>query len=719
MKITILLAFLTLSLFCNAQTYYKVFVKDSKTKTAITDALVNIGAIGNSTDSSGFVMLTGIPDGRQPIHAAALGYNEQVDTLQFPMGRSDTAIIYLVQSEDEMEELIVNSTRSSRTIRDIPTRIELIAGDELTEKGNMKPGDIRMLLSESTGIQTLQTSATSGNSDIRIQGLDGRYTQILKDGFPLFAGFSGGLGLLQTPPLDLKRIEIIKGSSSTLYGGGAIAGLINLISKTPGTNRELSFLTNITTAKGVDVNAFYGQRFGKIGFTVYGAFDANAPYAPDNVVFTAIPRYTRYTFNPKVFIYPNAKTEISLGINTAFENRLGGDINFIIHSTDSLHTYYEANKTDRISSQLDIRHTFENGTLNVKNSVSYFKRIINTPGYSFDGAQASTFSEVSYAVAKKKVEWIAGANAFTDAFKEIRLTHTPLRDYNLITLGAFVQNTWDISPRFIMETGLRGDYVFNYGLALLPRLSFLYKINSALSSRLGGGLGYKAPTIFTEESERISYRDVLPITSLTNKLERSYGSNWDLNYKTTIADGAVRLSLNQLFFYTRLNEPLILTPVSNRYQFENLAAHIDALGTETNMRIAFKDFKLFLGYTFTHSHLHQGSMVTETPLTPTHHTNSVLMYEQEGKLKIGLEAYYYSPQRLSNGSQGRDYWLCGLMAEKIWKHFSVFINFENLLDSRQTRFGSIYTGSYTNPVFSDIYTPLEGFVANGGLKIKL
>src|SRR6185369_11140254 len=138
----------------------------------------------------------------------------------------------------------------------IPTRIELIAGEELEEKGNMKPGDIRMMLNESTGIQTQQVSATSANSSIRIQGLDGRYTQLLKDGFPLYAGFSGGLGLLQTPPLDLRQVEVIKGASSTLYGGGAIAGLVNLVSKLPTANRELHFIINGTSAGGLDVSGF-------------------------------------------------------------------------------------------------------------------------------------------------------------------------------------------------------------------------------------------------------------------------------------------------------------------------------------------------------------------------------------------------------------------------------------------------------------------------------
>lgn len=166
----------------------------------------------------------------------------------------------------------------------------------------MKPGDIRMLLNESTGIITQQTSATSGNAAIRIQGLDGRYTQILKDGFPVFAGAASGLGLLQTPPLDLKQVEIIKGSTSTLYGGGAIAGLINLISKTPEEKRDLSLHLNGTSGKGLDVSGFYGQRFNKVGTTIFASYNRNWVYDPSDTGFTAIPQFDRYVFNPKLFL---------------------------------------------------------------------------------------------------------------------------------------------------------------------------------------------------------------------------------------------------------------------------------------------------------------------------------------------------------------------------------------------------------------------------------
>lgn len=155
------------------------------------------------------------------------------------------------------------------------------------------------------------------------------------------------------------------------------------------------------------------------------------------------------------------------------------------------------------------------------------------------------------------------------------------------------------------------------------------------------------------------------------------------------------------------------------YQFINASGNIDTKGTETNIKIGYEDFKLFLGYTFTDTRLHQNGTVTENPLTPKHRLNSILMYEVEEKWKVGLEAYYFSPQKLSDGTTGKQYVICGFMVEKLWEKLSVYINFENFLDVRQTRFDSIYTGTVTNPVFKDIYAPLDGFLINGGIKFRL
>ena len=232
-----------LALFISALTYgqntWKARVIEHETKSPIIGATATVKGtkISISSDEKGLVTLANIPDGPQIITISFLGFEEKSVNLKFPFTQTVVEDIALEASEDELETVVISSTRSSRSIKDIPTRVEFIAGEELEEKANMKPGDIRMVLSESTGIQTQQTSATSANAAIRIQGLDGRYTQILKDGLPLYSGAASGLGLLQIAPLDLKQVELLKGSASTLYGGGAIAGLVNLISKTPTKER--------------------------------------------------------------------------------------------------------------------------------------------------------------------------------------------------------------------------------------------------------------------------------------------------------------------------------------------------------------------------------------------------------------------------------------------------------------------------------------------------
>ena len=705
-----------------AQNTLNIVVKSIETNEPLNGVTASIKgtSITATSDEIGQITLANIPDGLQEINFSYMGFNEHNDTLEFPLKDKNVIEILLQESSEELDQVVISSTRSTRSIQNIPTRIEFIGSEELVEKGNMKPGDIRMLLAESTGIHVQTTSPTSANASIRIQGLDGRYTQILKDGFPIYSGASSGLGLLQIPPLDLKQVEVIKGSASTLYGGGAIAGLVNLISKTPTEERDLRFQINGTSGRGLDINGFYGQRFNKIGTTIFASHNRNGAYDPAQIGFSAIPQFERYVLNPKLFVYFNDKTKMNFGINTTIENRLGGDMLYIKGKGDNIHQYFERNKTQRYSTQFVLDHLITpNSSFQIKNSVSYFNRNTTIPDYEFEGTQIATFTEANYTNSTEKSEWVAGINMWTDNFKEKEFSAFPLRDYNQSTFGVFVQNSWKATGWLNLEAGFRTDYVVDYGAVFLPRASALFQIAEGLTSRIGGGFGYKTPTIFTEESERRQYQNVLPIDDKTNKLEKSYGANADINYRIRIGE-EWSFSINQLFFYTYLDNPLLLeNPSSNLYQFVNSPGYIHTKGTETNIKIGYDDLKLFLGYTYTDARLNQNGTNTESPLTPKHRINSVLMYEIEDKWKVGLEAYCFSPQKLNDGTMGKDYVICGLMAEKIWERFSLYANFENFLDTRQTRFDSIYTGTISNPVFKDIYAPLDGFVVNLGIKLKL
>ncbi|MGO3307335.1 MAG: TonB-dependent receptor, partial [Sphingobacterium sp.] len=650
MKRILLVPFFTVLYLCvYAQNTLNAVVNNRETKKPLVGVTVSIKGtpIGATTNENGQIQLTNIPDGRQEILFSYVGFEEHIEIFEFPITNTNIIEILLIENSEELEEIVISSTRSTRSIQNIPTRIEFIGSEELGEKGNMKPGDIRMLLAESTGIHVQTTSPTSANASIRIQGLDGRYTQILKDGFPIYSGASSGLGLLQIPPLDLKQVEVIKGSTSTLYGGGAIAGLVNLISKTPTYERDLRFHLNGTSGRGLDINGFYGQRFDKIGTTIFASHNRNAAYDPAKNGLSAIPQFERYVLNPKLFVYFNEKTKLNFGINTTIESRLGGDMLYIKGNGDNTHQYFEENKTQRYSIQFAFDHIInENNFIQVKNSVSYFNRNTTIPNYQFEGTQTASFTEASYTNSTENIEWVAGINLWTDNFKEKELTAFPLRNYNQTTFGAFVQNTWKTTDWLQLETGFRTDYVMDYGAVFLPRVSALFHVVEGLTSRVGGGFGYKTPTIFTEESERIQYRNVMPIDEGTNTLEKSYGANADINYNTNIGENW-SFSINHLFFYTYLDNPLLLeSPSTDFFQFINSPGYIHTKGTETNIKVGYDDLKLFLGYTYTNARLHQNGTTVESPLTPKHRINSILMYEVEDKWKVGLEAYYFSPQKL-------------------------------------------------------------------------
>lgn len=670
---------------------------------------------GAVTNFDGIAEFSGIPNGQHQIVISFLGFETIEETIQVP---SETELLFkLKEGGNELDAVVIQSTRSTRTVRKIPTRIEFIGVEELGEKAIMNPTNISMVLRESTGIQMQQTSLSSGSTNIRIQGLDGRYTQLLRDGFPLYGGFSSGLSILQIPPLDLKQFEIIKGSSSTLYGGGAIAGLVNMVSKTPNEEPALDIMLTQTQASGSTANIFYSKRKEKFGFSLYGSGHYQKAYDPENDGFSNLPKTTSISFNPKLFYYPSEKTTIWFGLNGTYDDRIGGDISKIENGEDGIHQYTEENNSKRLSSQFVYETLLDSvSSLQFKNSISFFDRNLSVPNFNFNGKQKNTFTEITYAKTSEKTDWIIGANLYTSNFDE-NDNALLQRDQKDVTFGAFANNTFDISDNWILETGLRTDYNNDFGFFPLPRISLLYKNDSGFSSRIGGGLGYKIPDIFTEEAEHINFENVLSIDKSTVNVERSYGVNFDVNYKTRFSD-EIGFSVNQLFYVTAIKDGLLLNSTDNGlFQFENAPDEIFSKGAETNIKFTYKDFRWFLNYAFIDTKLSYLPNNPQKPLTAKHNAGSVLMYESD-KWRIGYETYYTGKQFLSNGTETTDFITMGLLLMRNFKSGSVFVNFENFTDRRQSRFSPLVLPPHENPIFPEIYAPTDGFIFSVGLIIK-
>jgi len=709
-----------------SQNTFKTIIKDSSTTEILIGARASIKGTNNGAlaNADGEIILSNILNGKQIIRFSYVGYKTVEQEFDFPLRQQIEVVFLSSNTENLLDEVIVQGTRSNRSIAKIPTRVEVLT-EEIDEAATMDPSKISHLLTHSTGIQVQQTSATSNTANVRIQGLDGRYTQILKDGFPLYGGFSGSLSIMQIPPLDLRQIEYIKGSASTLYGGGAISGLINIISKEP-TSEETILHLNASHIGAFDVNMFTSKKYEKIGFTLLAQRNSHKAFDADKDGFTDMPELEKFNFNPKLVFYVSDKTNLSIGGTFTTEKRQGGDTKLLNNEAlSTTHFYKEKNEVSRITTQTKLSHKItENQTFEFRNSFNLFDRsLLITPTfldgeYKFEGKQFSSFSELSYSFKKKKNVMITGINFYSDDFTETPLQSINLRNEDSKTLGAFANYTFDLGEKVAIESGFRGDYVLNDKFYLLPRVSALFKWTNRLSTRIGGGLGYRNASIFNQESELLGYKNVLAINRNTTKAEQSYGGNADIGYKFPINE-KMFINFNQMFFYTYLNSPLVMQNNGTNYEFVNAKGYTKSMGTETFFKFGFYDFVLFVGYTYTDATNHFSGNKSNVSLTPKHSLKGDLLYALPGKWRIGVDYELKSGQTLSNGNQTPSFWTYGAVVEYYYKKFTFFGNIENVFDYRQTRQESLISGPNNTPQFTEVWAPLDGFVFNFGLKIKL
>ncbi|MGO4772144.1 TonB-dependent receptor domain-containing protein [Flavobacterium sp. W22_SRS_FK3] len=724
-KYIFILAMLMCS-FAYSQNTLKVIVKDNKTQKELIGVSVQIQntKLSGITDENGAIEFNSVENGDQKIIFNFLGYEEFSLNVIFPKQNGKILKVQLITSEEEeLDEVVVQSTRTSRTIRNTPTRIESIDAEELDEKANMKPANVSMVLHESTGLQVQQTSATSGNASIRVQGLDGRYTQLLKDGYANFGNFASGLSILEIPPLDLQQVEVIKGPSSTLYGGGAIAGVINFISKTPKEKGEYNFILNQSNITQTNIGGYASQRKGKFGYSILGLVNFQKAFDVDDDDFSETPKSHNFTINPRLFYYPSENLSFMLGNSFTKTNMEGGDMHVIAGDANLYHAYFEENKTFRNTTTFELDKKFESqSSFKLKQSLSFFDRVINIPDYEFSGINVNAFTDASYVINKEKYTLISGANFVYDNFEQ---RNSGVLDAKSFTTGMYVQHTWDVSETIKLENGLRFDNVSysnnNFSknqTFFLPKISALFKINSQWSSRIGAGLGYKIPTVFTEQTESVQYQNVLALQNV--KAEKSIGGTADINYKVNILSD-LKFSVNQMFFITKISKPLVLENDAVYSFFVNASDPVLSKGFETNIKLIFReDFKLFAGYTFTDATAKYLKGNQFLPLLPNNKVNLALIYEKENNFKMGLEGYFTDEQFLYDGTKTPTYWEFGFMVEKtLWRNFAFFINFENFTDTRQSNYKRVVNDPHNKPTFDDIWTHTEGFTINGGVKIKL
>lgn len=733
----ILYFFLSFSFFpiiCAQQTF-QFQVKDSITLDNIPGAKIVLkGAVnlGGITDINGLLLIENIQHGEYTIHVSASGYEEKSISISFPTKQKEPYIFYLA-SHENLDEIIIEGTRSNKSISDTPTRTEALT-EEIDEAASMEPSKVSHLLTHTTGIQVQTTSASSNGSVIRVQGLNGRYTQLLSDGFPLYGGFSGSLDIMQIPPLDLRQVEFIKGPASTLYGGGAIGGIVNLLSKTADKDETLLHF-NFSNIGASDFNSFVSRNLGQIGFTNLASFHYHLPYDADGDGYTDIAQVSKMVFNPKIFYQPTKNWKMYAGFTFMQDQRKGGDVNSINDKPISFSDFYlDQQESRRITTQVKINYRFTSKSVfELKNSFSQYRRYISLRENildlsKFKGTQVNSYSEFSYSFVSGKHNLITGLNYILDDFKEDAFTNDTARNQMVQTIGYFLNYIYDVTKKWSLEAGFRGDLVnatsstssIKNQFFTLPRINTIYKLTKGITLRLGGGFGYRMPTIFNEESEPLGFKNINTINYAQTKAEQSMGGNFDLKYLTNFNNENLLLSFNQMFYYNVVENPIyLIQTASDVLQFQNYGNRVHSRGFETQIKFTIYKFTWFLGYTFNQAFLETNTANTWLTLIPQHSIKGDILFVEENKWRIGLDYEYKSGQWLSNAIFTQGFFTSGIVIERTLGNFVLFFNAENYTDVRQSRYQSMISAPNNTPQNTEIWAPLDGRFFNGGIKIKL
>ena len=732
-----------------------VRVEDSLTHQAIIGATVRTPTtvkplIGAVTNANGIAQIRNLPTDLNALTVSAIGYETEefpfnVSTLMSPRDDSmrtsptagwaliklDTLVLRLHSQDASLDEVTVTATRTNSRIDDLPIKVEVLGQEDMDEESAVVPGNISSILGDISIIHVQRTSAINGNQAIRMQGLDPKYTQILQDGLPLYEGFSGNLGVLQIPPLDLKQIEIVKGSVSTLYGGGAIGGMINIVSKSPTSEKpEFTALLNRSGLKESNGNAYYSQRYGKTGLTLFTGYTDQQAVDVTGDGFTDSPQIKHFNLHPRFFYNPSDKTRLNIGYALTTEHRAGGYLPGL-NGEAPANTYRNITDLQRHTVDVDATHnTSASNALTIKGAFSTFHRQNTDYQKLSDGRQGSTYLEVNDLYRSGKHQLIGGLNFISEAFRKNQ-DSTRLVDYTYQTIGTFVQDDYQLSPKIAVQAGLRFDHHNTFGDFLLPRLSVKIKPSDPWTIRLSVGTGYKTPNLFVNQTPgalnvSLIFPRLLPIDVNTVKAERSVGTNVDIAYTKSFESG-FSVQVDQAFYYTTVNAPVVsaFASTSNNLgaytQLINAPYNLFSVGTDTYVRLEYKDYELYLGYNHTLARRNSSTDNTYLALAPQDKFSSTLAWENE-HFRFGIEASYVGRQYLYNDQRVPNYWLAAGAAEYHYNdHWRLVLNAENIFNIRQANYEAVVTGAnpLVQPTFRPVWAPLEGRIVNLALKYTL
>lgn len=651
----------------------------------LENATVYIPALnaGTLTDSLGQSMLDNLPVGEHDIEVSFVGFFTQKKTVNIQAGQTESLVFNL--TAQTLEAVVVTGTMREMRRSESPIPVEVVSSKLFLRNPTANLFESVGMVS---GVQPVINCNVCNTGDIQINGIEGAYTQVLLDGMPIVSGLGTVYGLMGIPNSLIDRIEIVKGPAGALYGSEAMAGQINIITKTANDAPRLSFDLFGTTWGEANLDAGMKLNAGKSATGLLGlnGFWFDRPLDKNGDGFTDVTQQKRLSvFNKWQWKRPNDRMA-QLGARYVWEDRWGGETDWTPAFRGGDVLYAESIYTNRLELfgqyQLPVdAPVFVQGSYNFHDQHSYYGLV------RYDAQQQIAFLQTYFEKEMGKHHLLTGAALrFTEYDDNTPATPTPGRT----TLpGVFVQDEWEFLHHSHLLGGLRLDWHPEHGPVWSPRVALHHHLSEKQSLRASIGSGFRVVSLFTEDHAALSGAREVVIAETLNP-ERSCSGN--LNYNLQIPTETFFLNVDATAFYTHFSNRILpdYDTDPQKIIYTNLDGHAVTRGI--TLQLDYSDglpLRFNTGLTFMDVYQKDGDgQKTQQIRAPKWSGTFTANYvHPASKLSLDLTGNWFGPQRLPivphdfRPEYSPWYAIVNVQLSRKFRHgFELYTGVKNLLD---------------------------------------
>ncbi|MFA8298584.1 MAG: TonB-dependent receptor domain-containing protein [Hyphomicrobiales bacterium] len=562
--------------------------------------------IGVAADGTGHFKLVNLPEGTIKLKASAVGYAPQIKILNLKNGKTTEVYFSLKEDAIQTEEVVITASRYAQSRKEAPVIVNTISPELFSATGSPSLAEG---LNFVPGLRMENDCQNCGFTQLRLNGLDGPYTQFLINSRPVFSSLAGVYGLEMFPSNMIDRVEVVRGGGSALYGANAIGGTVNVITRDPISNTYMiGTEMNVIDLKAIDASVKFNTSMVtddyKGGMFIYGLHREREPYNanPDDTYIDGDNRVVKDDFSEIVKL----KSTV-VGLNSYYRpNDLSRfNVDFSIINDDRRGGNKFDEKPDQADVAEEVKHTIVTGGIsydlyskNSKNRYSLYSSAQNVERHSYYGADRDPSAygythglttviggqytrHLDNAIIAPSI-LIAGVENVYDMLNDKKLGYydyndaiapgyrptNQVADQSVNSIGAYVQNEWDLGWWKLL-TGLRYDRgavtdhekregssdktdVYEH---ISPRANVLFKLSEDFQVRLSYAGGFRFPQIFDEDLhiESSTARTIIHKNSPDLKPETSHNVTGGFDYDFKLFGSSSELIIEG--FYTVLQDP--------------------------------------------------------------------------------------------------------------------------------------------------------------------